>query len=105
MAERSASERYFGAFEFEFNRERAAVLTRYGQKVDAAIAKCQALLDHIDESDPSGVEAYKASRRAALQAVDDLCFQRETLGVFDNARVHQFYRVPRPLEEPPPTAD
>ena len=105
MAERSASERYFGAFEFEFQRERAAVLTRYGQKAEAAIAKCQALLDHIDEGDATEVEAYKASRRAAMKAIDDLCFQREMLGVFDNARVHQFYRVPPPLGEPAPTID
>jgi hypothetical protein len=31
MAERSAAEGYFGAIEFELNRERAAVLGRYGR--------------------------------------------------------------------------
>ncbi len=101
MAERGAAEGFLGALEFELNRERAAVLGRYGRKVDAAIASCQALLDDLDEGDPTAVEAYKTRRRMAFQAIDDLCFQREMLGVFDSARVHQLYRVP-PLEDRQP---
>ncbi len=99
MAERSAAEGFFGAIEWEFNRERAATLGRYGRKVEVAIASCQALLDGIDEDDMTAVEAYKASRRAALQAIDDLCFQREMVNVYDNARVHQLYRVPPALDD------
>lgn len=97
MVERSAAEGPLAAIEFELNRERAAVLGRYGRKVEAAIASCQALLEDIDDGDTTSVEAYMARRRAALQAIDDLCFQQEMLGVFDSARVHQLYRVPPPL--------
>lgn len=97
MADRSAAESYFGAIEYEINRERAATLGRYGRKAEAAIARCQALLDDIDEADAVAVDAYKQRRRAAMQAIDDLCFQREVLGVYDNARVHQLYRIPPPL--------
>ena len=57
MAKRSAAEEYFAALEFELNRERAAVLGRYGRKVEAA-----------------------------LRAIDGLCLQREALGLLDHAR-------------------
>src|SRR5687768_648935 len=97
MVERSAAEGHFAAIEFELNRERAAVLGRLGRKVEAAIARCHALLEDIDEGDAAALESYKAARRAALQAIDDLCFQHEMLGVFDSARVHQLYRIPPPL--------
>ena len=73
------------------------MLGRYGRRVEAAIARCHELLDGIDDSDPRAVEAYAAARRAAVQAIDDFCFQREMLRLFGHARVHEVYRVPPPL--------
>ena len=93
----SAREQYFGSIESELNRERANVLGRYGRRVEGAIARCQALLEAIDEEDPTSIMAFKDARRVALQAVEDLCFQREMLRLYDNARVDEIYAVPPPL--------
>src|SRR5689334_20850350 len=97
MVERSAAEGFFGAIEFEFNRERAAVLGRFGRKAETAIARCHALLNAIELGDATAVERYTETRREALKAIEDLCLQREILGVYDNARVHRLYPVPPAL--------
>lgn len=97
MPERSAAERYFELVEAELNQERAAVLGRSGRRVEQAIARCEALVGALDESDERAVEAYRAERQAALRAISELCLQREAIGLTDHAWVERVYRVPPPL--------
>ena len=98
VAERSAAEGFFAAIEFELNQERAAVLNRCGKKIEKAIAQCHAVLAQQSDGVPIDSVAYNRARRAALEAIDELCLQREMLGVYDNPRVHQLYPVPPALD-------
>jgi hypothetical protein len=94
MAEMRSVERSFAAIEDELNRERAGVLGRCGRRVEAAISTCEALLGDVEAGDQHAIDAYRAARRAALQAISDLCLQREVVGLFDHSWVHRTYRVP-----------
>jgi hypothetical protein len=94
MAERTAGESYFAAMEAELNRERAAVLGRYGKRIEDAIAKCEALRDSVDAGDETAVRRYRQHRQAALEATEKLCVQREMIGVFDHSWVARAYPMP-----------
>jgi hypothetical protein len=96
MPKRSAAERSFAAIEAELNGERATVLGRFGRRVEAAISSCEALLGDLERGDERAIEAYRAHRQAALQAITDLCVQREAVGLRDHSWVHRVYRVPPP---------
>lgn len=88
------AERYFQQIEAELNQERAALLGRYGQRVEAALARCATQLEHLDLSDQAALAAYRAARADALQAVDALCLQREMLGLTDHSWVHRIFTLP-----------
>jgi glycerol-3-phosphate dehydrogenase len=95
MAERSAAERGFDALQIELHRERAAVLGRYGRKVERALERCNELLGALEAgAGERAVEAYRAARRDLLSSITDLCIQREAIGLHDHSKVHEFYRIP-----------
>src|SRR3954466_6812402 len=95
MTARTPAERRFEAVESELDQERASVLRRYGRRVEEAIARCRDRLAPLDGADTGAtIDAYRAERRAALDAVADLCLQREMLGLNDHTWVHRIYRVP-----------
>jgi hypothetical protein len=96
MREKTAGERYLDLVELELNQERASVLGRFGRRVEQAIAKCETLLETLDSRDDRAVEEYRAARASALQAVADLCLQREVIGLTDHRWVERHYRVPPP---------
>jgi hypothetical protein len=96
MREKTAGERYLDLVELELNQERASVLGRFGRRVEQAIARCEALLGALDPHDQRAVEEYRAARASALQAVADLCLQREVVGLTDHSWVERLYRVPPP---------
>lgn len=80
--------------EAELNRERAATLGRYGKRVEAAIAKCEALLEDVEAGDENAIRKYRHCRREALEAVEALCLQREMIGVLDHSWVQSAYPMP-----------
>jgi hypothetical protein len=92
-----SSDDLWRAVEVELLQERAAVLGRLGRRAEDAIASCEALLESVNRSDDSAVEAYEAARVVALAAVSDLCLQREIVGLSDQRWVHRAYRVPPSL--------
>jgi hypothetical protein len=94
MAQRSASEGFFAAMEAELNKERAAVLGRYGRRVEEAIAKCDALLERVDVGDEAALANYRELRTAAVKATEALCLQREMIGVLDHYWVQRAYPLP-----------
>jgi hypothetical protein len=94
VAEKSAAERNFELVEAELNGERAAVLGRYGRRVERAFATCAERRAELDVNDESSVAAYRSARRRALQAIADLCFQREMIGLTEHSRVYETYPVP-----------
>lgn len=94
VTDRSRSEKFYDAIAAELNQERAAVLGKYGRRVEDAIARAEALLEQLDPGDPRSVDTYRSTRREALQAVSDLCLQREMLGLLDHTWVDRIYRIP-----------
>ena len=89
------AERYFEAVQAELDQERAAVLGRYGRRVEDAIGRCRALLAAADDGDEEALAAFRIEQRAAVRAVADFCLQREVLGLTDHAWVDRIYPVPR----------
>jgi hypothetical protein len=55
---------------------------------------CNALRADLDSNDRSVVDAYRSARQQAIQAIADLCFQREMVGLFDHAWVYRIYAAP-----------
>ena len=97
MPSGGSSERLSEALEALFNQERAAVLGRMGRRAETAISRCEQLLASVDTASDRSIDAYEKARQAALDAVADLCLQREIVGLTDQKWVHQTYRVPRSL--------
>jgi hypothetical protein len=96
MADRPSSERFLAFIEAELNQERAALLGRFGRRVEKAIAVCEAQLAHLDPTDQRALDAYRSARAEALRAIDDLCLQREMVGLTDHSGIDRFYPVPPP---------
>ena len=94
MADRSPAERYFDFIEAELNAERAAVLGRYGRRVEQALAMCKERQVELDVDDPSSVAAYRSARERVLEAVAAFCFQREMIGLTEHSWVYRIYEVP-----------
>ncbi len=94
MADRSPAERSFEFIEAELNAERGAVLGRYGRRVEEAIATCEKRRAELDTHDESSVAAYRSARRQVLQAIADLCFQREMIGLTEHSWVYRIYPAP-----------
>jgi hypothetical protein len=94
MTTRSASEGFFAAMEAELNKERAAVLGRYGRRLEASIAKCAALLERVEAGDEVALVKYRELRTAAVKATEALCLQREMIGVLDHSWVQRAYPLP-----------
>lgn len=94
MTDRSPSEKFFDSIAAELNEERAAVLGKYGRRVEDSIAKAESLLAQFDPDDQRSVDAYRASRKEVLRAVSDLCLQREMIGLLDHTWVQRIYRIP-----------
>jgi uncharacterized protein DUF6665 len=94
------SERSFNAIESEINAERAAALGRAGRRVEAAFARCQALLsdlgDEVDDHDHDLLTGYRAARAEFDQAMYAYLVQREAIGMPDHRAIRQaFPRPPR----------
>ena len=94
MADVTALERYFEALMAELNQERAAVLGRFGRRVEKALDGCVAEQSAADGGDEAALERYRAARSEAQRAIADLCLQREMIGLIDHSWVHRIYRVP-----------
>ena len=90
------AELFFKFIEAELNAERAAVLGRYGRRIEEALAACEALEPTMG-GDSSKV-AYRAARERVMKAIADLCFQREMIGLHDHSWVHRIYQVPPPVQ-------
>jgi hypothetical protein len=87
-------ERYFEALAAELNEERAAVLGRFGRRVEQALAKCAAEQAAADDSDAEALGRYRAARLSAQRAIADFCLQREMLGLIDHSWVDRTYPMP-----------
>ena len=94
MADLTALERYFEALMAELNQERAAVLGRFGRRVEKALDACAAEQSAIDDGDEAALGRYRAARREAQRAIADLCLQREMIGLTDHSWVHRIYPLP-----------
>lgn len=91
------AERHFQQIERELNHERAALLGRYGRRVEDAIASCATQLDRLEAAgadDHHALDAYRSARTDVLRAVSDLCLQREMLGLTDHSWVERIYTIP-----------
>lgn len=97
MAERSVSEQFFSAMEAEINRERAAVLGRCGERLEKAIANCEAIRADAESGDEVALERYRHLRRDAVDATERLCLQREMIRVYDHSWVGKAYPLPPKL--------
>ena len=75
MADLTALERYFEALMAELNQERAAVLGRFGRRVEKALDACAAEQSAIDDGDEAALGRYRAARREAQRAIADLCLR------------------------------
>lgn len=73
--------------EIELAGERASALGRAGRKVEAAMAR----LDALTETDPGRSRAIAET----TQVVWDWFVQREACGLRDHSRVVADYRIPR----------
>lgn len=94
MGEESVGEKRFEAVEAELNAERAAVLGRYGQRVEKALAACRQRQAELDVDDHESLAAYRSARERVLEAIADLCFQREMIGLTDHSWVHRVHPAP-----------
>jgi hypothetical protein len=94
VADLTAHERYFEALMAELNQERAAVLGRFGRRVERALDVCVAEQYAADRGDEAALERYRAARVEAQRAIADLCLQREMIGLVDHSWVHRIYRLP-----------
>ncbi len=91
----------FERLQEEILREKAAVLGRAGERLEAALDEARALGDVLDtEADPARRPAllreYEAARRRVAAAREMLVIQREAIGL----RHHR--DVDRQFPEPPP---
>ncbi len=91
----------FERLQEEILREKAAVLGRAGERLEAALDEARALGDVLDtEADPARRPAllreYEAARRRVAAAREMLVIQREATGL----RHHR--DVDRQFPEPPP---
>ncbi len=91
----------FERLQEEILREKAAVLGRAGERLEAALDEARALGDALDtEADPARRPAllreYEAARRRVAAAREMLVIQREAIGL----RHHR--DVDRQFPEPPP---
>jgi hypothetical protein len=94
MSHLTASERNFEALMAELNQERAAVLGRFGRRVEEALAVCRAEDEAAHAGDEAALGRYRAARDEAQQAIADLCLQREMIGLIEHSWVHRLYPVP-----------
>jgi hypothetical protein len=94
MADQTALERYFEALMAELNHERAAVLGRFGRRVEEALDACAVEQAAADNGDEEALVRYRAARLEAQRAIADLCLQREVLGLIDHSWVHRIYPTP-----------
>jgi hypothetical protein len=92
------SERAFNAVQAEIDAERAASLGRAGRRVEAAFARCQALLAQVDAdgADDDAAAVYRTARAEFDQAMYAYLVQREAIGLPDHRAIrHAFPRPPR----------
>lgn len=94
MTNHAAFERYFEALTAELNQERAAVLGRFGRRVEQALAKCAVEQAAADDGDEEALGRYRAARVSAQRAIADFCLQREMLGLIDHSWVDRIYPLP-----------
>ena len=94
MSDLTALERYFEALVAELNQERAAVLGRFGRRVEEALEACAAEQSAVDDGDEAALGRYRAARHEAQRAIEALCLQREMIGLTDHSWVHRVCPVP-----------
>ena len=95
-AHQQHSERAFNAVQTELDSERAASLGRAGRRVEAAFARCQALLLELDIDVGGPVADYRGARAEFDHAMYAYLVQREAIGLLDHRAIrHAFPRPPR----------
>ena len=94
MTNHAARKRFFEALLAELNEERAAVLGRYGRRVERVLAEGAAAQAAADDGDAAALGRYRAARLSAQRAIADFCLQREMLGLTDHSWVDRIYPIP-----------
>ena len=89
--------------EEEIRHERASALGHSGERLEALLAeltRLRAAADAAPASErPARVAAYNASRAQAERLYEQLCIQREAMGVRSHDMLAAAYPIPKRLRE------